>query len=349
MSITPRRHTAAGLLARAAGLGLGIIADRIVPDPQTHHPVAVFGSAVARLEKIMYADSVRRGAIFTAACLTPLTVAGTLVDRFTRHRSALRIATTALTTWAVIGSASLAREGRAMADHLADNDLRAAHKRLPHLCGRDPDALDAPEIARGTVESMAENASDAAVASIWWGAVAGLPGLLVHRGTNTLDAMIGHHNDRYEYFGKVAAHLDDAVNWVPARLTGALAAACAPMVGGDRATTWRVMRAEHGHHPSPNGGWCESAWAAALGIQLGGRNVYYGNRVEFRPLLGSGPRPDANKTADAALLVTTVTMAATCCAVAGLASVAHVLFYGGPIPRGLLTHSTRRRSQGDSQ
>ncbi|WP_202904646.1 cobalamin biosynthesis protein, partial [Cutibacterium acnes] len=183
---------------------------------------------------------------------------------------------------------------------------------------------------------------DAAVASLWWGAVAGLPGLLVHRGANTLDAMIGHHNDRYEHFGKVAAYLDDVVNWVPARFTGALAAGCASTVGGDRKTTWRVVRAEHGHHPSPNGGWCESAWAAALGVQLGGRNVYYGNRVEFRPLLGSGTRPDADKTADAARLVTTVTTAATWCAVAGLASVAHVLFYGGLIPRGLLPHSTRR-------
>ena len=342
MSITPRRHVAVGLLCRAAGLGLGIIADHIVPDPQTHHPVAVFGAAVARLEKTMYADSTRRGTLFTVTCLTPLAVIGGAVDRLTRNRPALRIATTALATWAVVGSASLAREGRAMADHVANDDLVAARKRLPHLCGRDPDALDAPEIARGAVESMAENASDAAVASLWWGAVAGLPGLFVHRGANTLDAMIGHHNDRYEHFGKVAAYLDDVVNWVPARFTGALAAGCASTVGGDRKTTWRVVRAEHGHHPSPNGGWCESAWAAALGVQLGGRNVYYGNRVEFRPLLGSGTRPDADKTADAARLVTTVTTAATWCAVAGLASVAHVLFYGGLIPRGLLPHSTRR-------
>ena len=142
----------------------------------------------------MYADSTRRGTLFTVTCLTPLAVIGGAVDRLTRNRPALRIATTALATWAVVGSASLAREGRAMAGHLANGDLVAARKRLPHLCGRDPDALDAAEIARGAVESMAENASDAAVASLWWGAVAGLPGLLVHRGANTLDAMIGHHN-----------------------------------------------------------------------------------------------------------------------------------------------------------
>ncbi|MGK2309746.1 cobalamin biosynthesis protein [Cutibacterium sp. V970] len=349
MPITPRRHTAVGLLSRAAGLGLGIMADRLVPDPAEHHPVALFGTAVGWLEKRMYSDSVARGGLFVTTCLAPLAAAGALIDRRTRRRPVLRIATTALATWAVVGSSSLAREGQAMVDHLATNDLAAARERLPHLCGRDPDVLDADEIARGAVESLAENTSDAAVASVWWGAIAGVPGLFVHRGANTLDAMIGHHNDRYEHFGKVAAHLDDIVNWIPARLTGALAAACAPTVGGDRGATWRVVRAEHSHHPSPNGGWCETAWAAALGIQLGGRNVYYGNRVEFRPLLGSGPRPDATKTADAARLVTTVTTTATGCAMVGLASVAHVLFHGCLIPRGQLSYETARPAQGDSQ
>ncbi|GAE70325.1 adenosylcobinamide-phosphate synthase [Cutibacterium acnes JCM 18909] len=188
---------------------------------------------------------------------------------------------------------------------------------------------------------MAENASDAAVASLWWGAVAGLPGLFVHRGANTLDAMIGHHNDRYEHFGKVAAYLDDVVNWVPARLTGALAAVCAPTVGGDRKTTWRVVRAEHGHHPSPNGGWCESAWAAALGVQLGGRNVYYRNRVEFRPLLGSGPVPMlTRRPTRRAWSPRSPRQHLVCCRRAG--QCAHVLFYGGLIPRGLLPHSKGR-------
>lgn len=332
MSFTPRRRAAVGLLARAAGIALGVAADRLVADPADHHPVALFGTAAGRLEKAMYADAVARGAVLTAACLTPLAAGGAIVDRLTRHRPLARVLTTAAVTWAVIGAASLTREGRAMAAHLADDDLAAARERLPHLCGRDPEALDASEIARGTVESMAENTSDAAVASVFWGALAGLPGLLVHRGANTLDAMVGHHNDRYERFGTVAARLDDVLDWAPARLTGALASLCATTVGGDRAATWRAVLAEHAHHPSPNGGWCESAWAAALRVQLGGRNVYYGDRVEFRPLLGSGPRPDAAAVRRAADLVGTVTCAATGAAVVALAGVAHVLFHGGPWP-----------------
>ncbi|MDO4412877.1 adenosylcobinamide-phosphate synthase CbiB [Cutibacterium sp.] len=303
--------------------------------------MAVFGTAAGRLEKAIYADSVGRGAAFAASCLAPLAVVGTLIDRRTAGRPVARIATTALATWAVVGATSLSREGQAMADRLERGDLAGAREQLCHLCSRDADQLDQPELARATVESMAENTADAAVSSLWWAAVAGVPGMLVHRGANTLDAMIGHHNARYENFGKAAARFDDIVNWIPARLTAVLAAVCASTVGGDRAATWRVVGAQHDHHPSPNGGWCESAWAGALGVQLGGRNLYYGNRVEFRPLLGSGPRPDAAKVADAAHLVGTVTAAATGCAMAGLASVAHVLFYGGIVPRRVGRQSRR--------
>ena len=93
------------------------------------------------------------------------------------------------------------------------------------------------------------------------------------------------------------------------------------------------MMRDHGHHPSPNGGWCESAWAGALGVQLGGRNVYYGNRHEDRPLLGDGARPDSRKVADAADLVIGVTGVATTAACLGVAAIAHLRFYGGILPR----------------
>lgn len=157
--------------------------------------------------------------------------------------------------------------------------------------------------------------------------------MLVHRGANTLDAMIGHHNERYENFGKVAAHLDDLLDLPAARLTGLFACLLAPTVGGDRRRAVQIMMRDHGHHPSPNGGWCESAWAGVLGVQLGGRNVYYGNRHEDRPLLGDGARPDGRKVADAADLVTGVTGMATAAACLGVAAIAHLRFYGGILPR----------------
>lgn len=333
MPITRDRRRGAGLLARGAGIGIGIVADRLIPDPQRRHPVAVFGAGADKLEKRIWADSVPRGALYAVCCLAPLAGLGAVAERLTADHPVARALTTAAGTWAVVGAASLAREGDTMADRLADGDLDGAREQLSHLCGRDPERLDEPELARATVESMAENTADAAVASVFWGAVAGLPGMLVHRGANTLDAMVGHHNDRFERFGKVSAHLDDLLDLAPARITGTLAGLLAPMVGGERRRALAIVTRDHAHHPSPNGGWCESAWAGALGVTLGGRNLYYGNRYEDRPLLGNGPRPEARKVHDAARLVLAVTGAAAGAAAGILAAAGHLRFYGGLIPR----------------
>ncbi len=343
MAFTPHRRLGASLLARGIGIGIGILADRTIPDPQRHHPVAIFGSAADRLEKRIWADSVPRGAAYTVACLIPPAVLGAAAERATRDHPVCRALSTAAVTWAVVGATSLAREGDTMASRLAAGDLAGARDQLSHLCGRDPHSLDEPELARATVESMAENTADAAVASIFWGALAGLPGMLVHRGANTLDAMVGHHNERFERFGKVAAHLDDLLDLAPARITGALACLLAPIIGGDRRRCLHTMARDHAHHPSPNGGWCESAWAGALGVTLGGRNLYYGDRVEDRPLMGNGPRPDAGKVGDAARMVQAVTWAATGIAVAALAGTGHLLFPGGLLP-GRAPHQTTRKA-----
>jgi adenosylcobinamide-phosphate synthase len=141
------------------------------------------------------------------------------------------------------------------------------------------------------VESVAENASDAIVAPLLWGAAAGLPGLLGYRAVNTLDAMIGHRSPRYLRFGWAAARLDDLANWVPARLAALAAAAWAPLVGGTAQSAIAVVRRDAGRHPSPNAGIVEAAFAGALDVQLGGQNAYHGT-VEDRGVLGNG-RPVA--------------------------------------------------------
>src|SRR5581483_2550551 len=130
----------------------------------------------------------------------------------------------------------------------------AARTRLPALCGRDPDGLSAAELARATVESVAENTSDAAVAPLLWGAVFGLPGLLGYRAVNTLDAMVGHKTARYARFGWAAARLDDVANLVPARATALLTAALAPAAGGSGRDALRTMSRDGGAHSSPNAG-----------------------------------------------------------------------------------------------
>ena len=293
-------------MTRAWGIALGVAADAAFGDPKTHHPVAWFGTFAARTEPPLYADDRAHGAAYVAATVTPVALTGLILERATRTHPVAHIAATALCTWAVLGARSLAEEGEIMADHLDAGDLEAARGRLGHLCGRDPSNLDEPELARAAVESMAENTADAVVASLFWGAIAGIPGLLVHRAVNTLDAMVGHRNERYARFGTAAARLDDALDYLPARITGDLACRLAWVVDGDPARAYDVMRRDCREHPSPNGGWCESAWAGALDVQLGGTNVYF-SRTEERPLLGEGLHPDARTVRKAARLVTAVT------------------------------------------
>ena len=229
----------------------------------------------------------------------------------------------ALATWAVLGGTSLGREAQAIGRSLEEGDLAAARRRLPALCGRDPDRLDAAGLARAAVESVAENTSDAVVAPLLWGAVFGLPGLLGYRAVNTLDAMIGHHSPRYERFGWAAARLDDAANLVPARVTGLLAAGLAPAVGGRPRHALRMLRRDGGKHPSPNAGRCEAAFAGSLAVQLGGQNVYRG-RTEQRGLLGDGGPPGAADIARAVRLSRLVSAAAALLA----AVIAHILRRG---------------------
>jgi adenosylcobinamide-phosphate synthase len=299
----------------AAGLVAGYALDALVGDPRRFHPVAGYGKAATALERLLYAPSRADGAIFTAAAVGVPVLAAVAANRWTRRRPLARFALVTATTWAVLGGRSLRREAEAMADSLEAADIDAARERITHLCGRDPAALDESELARATVESVAENTSDATVAPLVWGAVAGLPGLVGYRAVNTLDAMVGHKSQRYADFGTASAKLDDAANLVPSRLTAMLTAAVAPVVGGGARRTWQVWRRDGGKHPSPNSGQCEAAFAGALDVTLGGENVYFG-RSEVRPSLGDGGKPVASDARRAAKLSSAVGLAALGVAVA---------------------------------
>ncbi|GDY33114.1 cobalamin biosynthesis protein [Gandjariella thermophila] len=279
-------------VARAIGLLLGMAADGALGDPRRGHPVAAFGRLAGRVERALYRDDRLAGAAHTALLTGAAVLLGAAGQRFGRRGPALEAATTALATWAVLGGTSLAGEGVAVGRALDAGDLAAARERLPGLCGRDPDSLDTNGLARAAVESVAENTSDAVVAPLLWGAVAGIPGLLGYRAVNTLDAMIGHRSARYRRFGWAAARLDDLANLVPSRVAALITAGCAPVVGGSAAEAWRAFRRDAAAHPSPNAGQVEAAFAGALEVRLGGRTVYpYG--VEDRPVLGVGRMPDA--------------------------------------------------------
>jgi adenosylcobinamide-phosphate synthase len=279
-------------LPLAAGMAAGALADLLLADPRRAHPVAGFGALAAALERRTWADSRLRGAGYAAVLTGAAVAAGAALDRATRRRPAARVLVTTAATWTVLGGTSLGRAAGTLQDRLARGDLAGARAALPALAGRDPRELDEPELARAAVESVAENTADAAVGPLLWGALAGLPGLLGYRAVNTLDAMVGHRSPRYERFGWAAARADDVAGWLPARLTAALAVAGAPLVGGSPAGAARTWWRDGAAHPSPNAGRCEAAFAGALGVRLGGRNVYAG-RTEDRPSLGAGPRPAA--------------------------------------------------------
>jgi adenosylcobinamide-phosphate synthase len=298
------------------GLLVGAAADVLLGDPRRGHPVAGFGRAAAALEERWYADSRAAGAAYTGALVGGAVLLGVLAERLPA-----RTLTTAAATFVVLGGGSLAREGDALARELRREDLAAARRRIPSLCGRDPASLDAAGLARAGTESLAENTSDAVVAPLLWGAVAGVPGLLGYRAVNTLDAMIGYRSPRHLRFGWAAARLDDVVNWVPARVTALLTAAVAPLVGGSPGAALRAWRRDAATHPSPNAGPVEAAAAGALGVTLGGRTVY-AHGVEARPRLGSGRPPapaDVRRAARLSRLVgaaAAVTAAVTAAALA---------------------------------
>ncbi len=302
------------LPATALGLGAGVALDALLGDPRRGHPVAAFGAAAAALEGRVHRDSRAVGAAYAGVL-----VASTALGALAIPRSGLpRVGATAVATWAVLGGTSLLREASAQADLLARQRLDESRARLRALCGRDAQSLDEAGLARATVESVAENTSDAVVAPLVWGAVAGVPGLLAYRAVNTLDAMVGHRSPRHARFGWAAARADDLANLLPARLTAALAVAVAPLVGGSPGRALRVWWRDGRRHPSPNAGQVESAFAGALGRTLGGPLAYAG-RVEDRPRLGEGPPPDRADVRRAVRLSRAVQLLAAVLAVAARA------------------------------
>ncbi len=295
-------------MSRPLAAALGIVADRVFGEPPLRpHPVAVLGTVLEHVERTLYADRRSAGVAHALAGLTIGLGAGAMVR-----------STTAATYLAVAGRA-LGEAAGDIEQALAAGDLDRARSLLPALVGRDPAQLDERQVCRAVVESVAENTVDAVVAPAVWAAVCGAPGAIAHRVVDTMDSMVGQRDDRYARYGEAAAWLDDAAAWIPARVTAALVAACRPSAAGP---VLRTVLRDAPAHPSPNGGVAEAAFAAALGLRLGGENSY-GGRVEVRPALGRGKPPDRADIGRAVRLSRDVSLA-----LAGLMAAAGLLRTG---------------------
>ncbi|HVF13296.1 MAG TPA: adenosylcobinamide-phosphate synthase CbiB [Acidimicrobiales bacterium] len=283
---------------RPSGAAAGILLDRALGEPPAAwlHPVTMFGTLMLAVEDRLWREGAGArvaGVAHAAVGLGVGALAGALV------RSA------AATTYVAVSGRLLHDTALEIAASLDAGDLEGARARLPDLAGRDPSMLGEGDIVRAVVESVAENTVDAIVAPALWGAVLGGAGALGYRAVNTMDSMVGHRSDRYGSYGWASARLDDAAGWLPARATAALTAAVRPAAAAE---VWRTVRRDAPAHPSPNAGVAEAAFAAALGVRLGGTNRY-GERVEHRPGLGRGRPPVSDDVHHAVRLSRDVSLA----------------------------------------
>ncbi|WP_026380222.1 adenosylcobinamide-phosphate synthase CbiB [Afifella pfennigii] len=271
-------------MSRLAILVLGLVADRILGDPDrlwatSGHPIAWIGRLIATLDAGLnderLSPEARRGrGILALALILALAV---LAGWFLHGLAAALPLGFVLEAFLV--SVFLAQKGlldhvSAVAEAEEKSGLEAARLALSHIVGRDVSALDRGGVNRVALESLAENFSDAVVAPAFWYLLAGLPGLIAYKALNTADSMIGHRTERHEAFGYAAARLDDLANYLPARISAALIALAAPLVGGSPRRAFDIARRDAAAHRSPNAGWPEAAMAGALDLAFGGPRRY---------------------------------------------------------------------------
>lgn len=303
----------------------GLLIDAVIGWPDAvfariGHPVTWLGRLISACERRLNNGTRARrllsGAatvaiVALAAALPAWTIQSLLPDGW----AGLMLAS--ILAWPLIAARAMYTHVAAVARPLLQGDLESARHAVSMIVGRDPHHLQEAGVARAAIESLAENTSDGIIAPLFWGAVAGLPGIAAYKAINTMDSMIGHRNDRYEAFGKAAARLDDLVNLLPARASGLLFALASG--AGLRRSVRTILRDARAHR-SPNAGWPEGAMAGALNIRLSGPRIY-DTGISPEPWLNEGAPDPTPETLTAALRLYLCALAITALALAGLALV----------------------------
>lgn len=265
-----------------------VFLDYLLGEPKRYHPLAGFGRLVTRLEKRFYPPRERSPTHFIVAGLLAwlvLVLPLVAIALWLAQLPLLGVTISIFGLYLALGGQSLAEHAQTVQAALEADNLRYARERVGMMVSRDTRELDETAVCRATIESVLENGNDAIFAAIFWFAVFGLPGVMLYRLANTLDAMWGYRNERYLYFGRVAARIDDILNWVPARLT----ALTYVLVG----RAWRhfmTWAAQARQYKGRNAGWVMACGAGGMGLKLGGPASYHGQQL-VRPWLGRGRAP----------------------------------------------------------
>ncbi|MGO9602169.1 MAG: adenosylcobinamide-phosphate synthase CbiB [Candidatus Binataceae bacterium] len=273
-----------------------VLLDAALGDPSwLPHPARMIGAAISRGEKMLHTGTatldLRKGAILVTSVVgLSAIVTWAIIDAGDRISPVLGALAAIVIAWTTLAARGLDDAAREVQESLLHGDEARARRAMPALVGRDPASLDREGMIRATVESVAENSSDGVVAPLMFLFIAGPVGAIAYKAINTLDSMIGYRDERYIRFGRVAARLDDAANWIPARLTALCIAAASELWLRRGRNAIATCRRDARHHESPNAGYAEAAMAGALGVELGGSATYAGETIE-RATLGIAECP----------------------------------------------------------
>ena len=279
----------------------GFVLDLLLGDPvipHVPHPVVVMGRIITRLEnrlrRVFPATSkgeLAAGRVLAAAlCLGTLAVTGLVCWGGAALHPAIGFLFQTLWCWQALAVKDLASESRNVYEVLALGDLPAAREAVGRIVGRDTQTLTGGGIIQATVETVAENFSDGVASPLLYMLLGGAPLAMTYKAVNTMDSMVGYKTDRYLYFGRAAARLDDAANFLPSRIAALVWIAASGIAGQDMGRAFRIWRRDRRRHASPNSAQCEAACAGALGVQLAGPASYFGKVCE-KPGIGDCLRP----------------------------------------------------------
>ncbi|NLB09368.1 MAG: cobalamin biosynthesis protein CobD [Clostridiales bacterium] len=268
---------------------IGFLLDLIIGDPQGWpHLVRLLGALISALEKALYDSDRKRQAgtiLVTAVLFISAAVSLAILATAWLLSPWLYLVVTSLLCWQILAARSLAEESKQVYYALQNQDLPASRRKLAMIVGRDTSALEERDVVRATVETIAENTADGIVAPLFYFMLGGVPAAIIYKAINTMDSMLGYKNDKYREFGRRAALLDDAANYLPARLSALIMLSACAVSGFSASGAWKIWRRDRRKHKSPNAGQPEAVMAGALGIALGGASRYGGVLIE-KPVLG---------------------------------------------------------------